>query len=112
MSDIPTEICFEIAHVTGDIRNLIEFKNKNNLTARVGCDNMKIELKQFLRTGIRYTYRYRNFNVDVEDFPTTKRYKSVNRLLHDLKIYRNNLQRKYTAAKKYENSKKKRHKKI
>lgn len=102
MFNIPTEICFEIAHVTGDIRNLIEFKNKNDLAARVGCGNMEIELKQFLRTGIKYTYRYRNFTVDGEDSPTTKRYKSVNRLLHDLKIYRNDLQRKYTAARKYE----------
>lgn len=75
---------------------LVRFKNDNIMRIYVG-NGLVIEHRTFRRTGLRYEFTFRNFREDGgEDFATKKRYKSINRLLHDLKIYEKNLQRMYS----------------
>lgn len=96
----------EISNVTELITKLIKFKNENYL--RMYNSGFVLTLKTFRKTGIRYKYRFRNFIIQdrgwiSENFPTIKEYKSINRFLHDLKRYRNNLQKKYSEAVSAEN---------
>lgn len=91
----------EISDVTLLIQKLIKFKNENDLKIYAE-KGFTINIKTFMNHGIRYEYRYRNFVVSGEylgeETPTRKTYKSINRFLHDLKIYRNELQRKFTEC--------------
>ena len=95
-------IAEEISRVTLLIQKLIRFKNENRI--KMYSRDFTFEVKTFMRTGIRYETNFRKFIVKNgkfvgEDDPIIKKYKSINRLLYDLKIYRKNLQRTYSSIK-------------
>ena len=93
---IKSQIRMEISNTRLHRDRLVRFKNENIMRIYAGR-GLVIEHRTFRRTGLRYEFTFRNFREDGgEDFPTKKRYKSINRLLHDLKIYEKNLQRMYS----------------
>lgn len=91
-----SQIRDEISNVRTTRNKLVHFKNDNIMRVYVRSGFI-IEHRTFRRTGLRYEFTFRKFTEDGgEDFATRKRYKSINLLLHDLKIYEKNLQRMYS----------------
>lgn len=93
----------EISEVTITIRKLNEFRSENILNCRLNCSHTMIELKTFMKHGIRYRqkyYAYEAEGISGKVLRATKTYKSISRLVHDLKIYRNELQSRYSYFKK------------
>lgn len=86
----------EISNARLTRTKLVRFKNDNIMRIYAG-GGLVVEHRTFRRTGLRYEFSFRNFTEDGgENFATKKRYKSINRFLHDLKIYEKNLQRMYS----------------
>lgn len=94
-----------ISDVTLLIQKLHKFQNENTFKV-YGGNGFCLEVATFMKRGLRYEYRYHQLMDDgtnvSEYFPKKIRYKSINKFLHDLKIYRNELQRYYSLCCKYE----------
>lgn len=95
-----------ISDVTLLIQKLNKFQNENRLRLYIGS-GFYFEVATFMKKGLRYEYVYHRFKdtgTQLLEWGNKKvKYKSINRLLHDLKIYRNQLQRYYSLCCKYEN---------